>query len=102
MLVEVSSGTIIQFLEMFMDLGGHRGADLKYSCGFVKRGHKDRGDVQFCVMGMDLKHVTVFIRGCELETGVGSASVQVTMQVPVYLRGEFLSGKCLLTGRNTP
>lgn len=45
MLVEVSSRTIIQFLEMFMDLGGQRDADLKYICGFVKRGHKDRDDV---------------------------------------------------------
>lgn len=45
MLVEVSSRTIIQFLEMFMDLGGQRDADLKYTCGFVKREHKDRNDV---------------------------------------------------------
>lgn len=44
MLVEVFSRTIIQFLEMFMDLGGQREADLKCTCGFVKRAQKDRGD----------------------------------------------------------
>lgn len=44
-LVEVSSKTIIQFLEMFMDLGGQREAVLKYICGFVKRGCKDRDGV---------------------------------------------------------
>jgi hypothetical protein len=33
--VEVFSRSIIQFLEMFMDLGGQREADLKYSHGFV-------------------------------------------------------------------
>lgn len=38
LVVEVSSRTIIQFPEMFMDLGGQREADLKYICGFVKRG----------------------------------------------------------------
>lgn len=45
MLVEVSSKTIIQFLEMFMDLGGQREAVLKYICGFVKRRCKDRDGV---------------------------------------------------------
>lgn len=33
MLVEVSSRTVIQFLEMFMDLGGQREADWKCICG---------------------------------------------------------------------
>lgn len=74
MLVEVSSRTIIQFLEMFMDLGGQRGADLKYSHGFVKTGHKDRDDVQFCVMGMQLKPVTVFVGGVSWELGWGRLS----------------------------
>lgn len=71
MLVEVSSRTVIQFLEMFMDLGGQREADLKYICGFVKRGPKDRNDVYFCVLGRGRKRVTVSCRECGLGTGVG-------------------------------
>lgn len=61
MLVEVSSRTVIQFLEMFMDLGGQREADLKYICGFV----------YFCVLGRGRKRVTVSCRECGLGTGVG-------------------------------
>lgn len=66
MLVEVSSRTIIQFLEMFMDLWGQREADLKCICGYVIRGHKDRDDVWFCVLGRRLKGVTLSCRGCGL------------------------------------
>ena len=36
-MLEVSLRTVIQFQEMFMDLGGQREADLKYICGFVER-----------------------------------------------------------------
>lgn len=38
MLVEVSSRTIIQFLELLMDLGGQWEADLKCICGFCGKG----------------------------------------------------------------
>lgn len=65
MLVEVSLRIIIPFLEMFMDLGGQREADLKCIC-VVKKGHKDRDDVWFCVLGRQLKGVTVSCRGCRL------------------------------------
>lgn len=65
MLVEVSLRIIIPFLEMFMDPGGQREADLKCIC-VVKKGHKDRDDVWFCVLGRQLKGVTVSCRGRRL------------------------------------
>lgn len=93
MLVEVSSRTIIQFLEMFMDLGDQREADLKCICGYVKRGHKERDDVWFCVLGRQLKGVTVSCRlGVGWRFGAGAA-IQIRMQVLIHWRIEFL-GMC--------
>lgn len=90
-LVEVSSRTIIQFLEMFMDLGSQRETDLKYICGIVRKGPIDRDDVYFCVLGMGLKRVTVSCRECGAGNWGGwHAAVQVRMQVLIHLGSGFL------------
>lgn len=54
-----------------MDLRGQREPDLKYICDFVKRGHKDRDEVWFCVLGIQLKGVPVPHCGCGLGMGGG-------------------------------
>lgn len=68
-----------------MDLRGQREADLKCICGFVKRGHKDRNNVWFCVLGTQLKAVPVPPGGCEQRMGAGAV-----MQVLIHGRIEFL------------
>ena len=52
-----------------MDLRGQREPDLKYICDFVKRGHKDRDEVWFCVLGIQLKGVPVPHSRCGLGMG---------------------------------
>lgn len=88
--VKISSRSIIQFLEMFVDLGDQIKAGWKYICGFVKRGIKIKDDIYFCGLG---EHwwMPVFLVG-----GVWSENWKVLdskseMQVLIQLKFEFLN-----------